>query len=248
MDLSGFAPRFRKVPTVLTKTALLTIDDSASIHMGERVDFLASKGVPAVWFCRGDYLAERPEPAIQALKNGSILGNHSWDHAFFSQLSLTEAFDQVDRTDRLIEELQLRAGVVRKVKAFRFPFEPQIGSPEHANALQKGLLERGFVPLQVEGVVSAAFLSQSESGNLSWFWTYDTEDWSLVGPDSPEAPQRLEAVLARMDKDDPEAACGLNRPGTEIVVMHDHGHTGAQWQKVVEGLLSKGLRFTLPLC
>ena len=229
------------------KNAVLTIDDSPSIHMGERIEFLASKGVPAVWFCRGDYLEQRPEFAIQAIRAGHVLGNHSYDHSYFSKLSLEQASEQIDRTDRILDDLHAKAGVPRKLKCFRFPYEAQIGTPEHHAALQAGLKERGFVQMNVEGVASKAFQAHLERGDVSWFWTYDTEDWKLVEPGSPQASERMDAILWRMDRDEPEADCGLNRPGTEIVVMHDHGHTGAQWQKVVEGLLAKGLRFSLPM-
>lgn len=231
---------------MLVKNAVLTIDDSPSIHMGERVAFLRSKGIPAVWFCRGDYLELRPEPAIQALRDGSVLGNHSYDHAYFSKLSLDDAFEQIDRTDKLIEDIHAKAGVARKVKCFRFPYEAKVGSPEHHAALQAGLRERGFVPLEIDGVASASFLAQRAANDVSWFWTYDTEDWKLVDPDHPEARGRMVAALERMDRDEPEADCGLNRLGTEIVVLHDHGHTGSQWPSIVDGLLAKGLRFTMP--
>lgn len=230
----------------LRKPAILTIDDSPSIHMAERVAFLASRGIPAVWFCRGDHLEQRPEPAIQALREGSILGNHSFDHAHFSKLSLPEAFGQIDRTDRIIEDIHRRAGVPRRIKCFRFPYEAKVGTPEHHAALQDGLRERGFVGLDPEGVESPAFQAQRATGDVSWFWTYDTEDWKLVSPESPDAEDRMEALLWRMGRDEPSEECGLNRPGTEVVVMHDHGHTGPQWQAVVQALLHKGLSFALP--
>lgn len=232
---------------MLTKNAVLTIDDSPSILMEERIAFLESKGIQAVWFCRGDYLEQRPESAIQALRAGQILGNHSYDHSYFSKLSLEQAFDQIDRTDRILEEIHAKAGIPRELRCFRFPYEARIGTTEHHAALQAGLKARGFVQVKVDGVVSRAFLSHIESGDASWFWTYDTEDWKLLAPGAPEEKERMEAVLRRMDRDEPESDCGLNRPGTEIVVMHDHGHTGSQWQKVVDGLLAKGLRFSLPM-
>ncbi len=228
------------------KTAILTIDDSPSIHMGERIAFLDSKGIRVVWFCRGDYLEERPDFAVQAIRAGHVLGNHSYDHAYFSKLSLEQAFEQIDRTDRILESLHAKAGTPRRIKCFRFPYEAKLGSPEHHAALQAGLRQRGFVPLDVDGVVSASFLAQRATKDASWFWTYDTEDWKLAAPDSPEAKERMDSVLWRMDRDEPDADCGLNRPGTEIVVMHDHGHTAGQWSSVIDGLLAKGLRFTLP--
>jgi len=231
---------------MLSKIAVLTIDDSPSIHMAGRVAFLASKNIPAVWFCRGDYLEERPESAMQALLNGSILGNHSYDHSYFSRLSLTDAFEQIDRTEALIDEVHVKAGVARKIKCFRFPYEAKVGTPEHHADLQSGLRERGFVPLGMDGVVSQAFLDHASRGESSWYWTYDAEDWKLVAPDDPDAGERLAAALERMDRDEPAADCGLNRHGTEIVILHDHDRAAGQWEVLVERLLSKGLRFTLP--
>ena len=59
------------------KIAYLIIDDGPSKDMKKKVDFLVSKKIPAIWFCRGDYLEKRPEAAVYAIKKGHIIGNHS---------------------------------------------------------------------------------------------------------------------------------------------------------------------------
>ena len=101
------------------KTAYLTIDDAPSPKMGEKVDYLLRKGIPAVWFCEGRYLEQRPEAAMDAIRNGFILGNHAYDHPRFSGLKLDECFDQIRRTDGLIESLYCRCGVKRPARWFR---------------------------------------------------------------------------------------------------------------------------------
>lgn len=227
----------------MPKTAYLTIDDSPSLHMSERIRFLSDRGIQAIWFCRGDYLEERPEMAIQALRAGQILGNHSWDHAYFSKLTLEQAADQIDRTDAILEKLHEEAGVPRKLKAFRFPYEDRIGTPEHHGALQAMLRERGFLLPALSGVLDERFLQHVTENDTSLFWTYDSEDWTLPAPDAPEAEAKLQAVFARMDRDDPAAGCGLRAPGAEVVVLHDHSHTGSLWPRVVQGLLDRGLEF-----
>ncbi|HNY31435.1 MAG TPA: polysaccharide deacetylase family protein [Fibrobacteria bacterium] len=227
----------------MPKPAHLTIDDSASAYMEERVLELAKRGIQAVWFCRGDHLSERPQAAIQALHAGQILGNHSWDHPRFSTLTLEQARDQIDRTDALLDSLHRKAGVPRKVKLFRFPYEDRIGSPEHHEALQELLRSRGFVLPRIDGVESEPYLRHVAENDVSMFWTYDTEDWTLPSPVDAEAGRKLTKVLERMDRDDPMAGCGLAKPGREVVIMHDHDHTAGLWQVVLQGLLSQGLQF-----
>lgn len=225
------------------KTAYLTIDDSPSLSMIDRVAFLDSRGIHAIWFCRGDYLAERPEAAIRALRSGHILGNHSWGHPYFSKLSLDQAAFEIDRTDELVDELHRQAGVDRRLKVFRFPYEDRIGSDEHHAKLQGLLKSRGFVLPKIPRVQDSRMLRHIQEEDTSLFWTFDSEDWTLQAPGTVEADDRLAKVLARMDRNEPEAGCGLKAPGTEVIVMHDHSHTGAQWQTVVQGFLDRGLVF-----
>lgn len=228
----------------MPKPAYLTIDDSPSVHMPERIRFLAERGIRALWFCRGDYLEARPEAAILALRSGQILGNHSYDHAYFSKLTLAQAADQIDRTDAILDRLHVEAGVPRTLKVFRFPYEDRIGAPEHHAALQTMLRERGFALPTLEGVLDPRFLQHLVENDASLFWTYDAEDWTLPAPDAPEAEAKLQAVCARMDRDDPKAGCDLRGPGAEVVVLHDHSHTGSLWPRVVQGLLDRGLEFS----
>ena len=227
----------------MPKTAYLTIDDSPSLHMAERVQFLSEHKIQAIWFCRGDYLDLRPEVAIQALRAGQLLGNHSFDHAYFSKLTLEEAIDQIDRTEAILERLHIEAGVPRKLKVFRFPYEDRIGTPEHHAALQEMLRGRGFALPVLVGVGDPRFLRHVTENDTSLFWTYDSEDWSLPAPDAPDAEAKLQAVFARMDRDEQKAGCGLHAQGTEVVVLHDHSHTGSLWPRVVQGLLDRGLEF-----
>ena len=49
------------------RQAYLTIDDSPSTRMDDMVDALSARGVPAIFFCRGDYLALRLESASRAI-------------------------------------------------------------------------------------------------------------------------------------------------------------------------------------
>lgn len=222
----------------MTRQVLLTIDDSPSPLMGQRLDYLRPLGVPILWFCRGDNLAERPEIAIQALRDGHTLGNHSWDHPMFSALTLEEAADQIDRTERALEEIHRRAGVPRRTRCFRFPYETTIGTPEHHQALQDLLRSRGFQAPDLPALTDAGFRERVERGDLSWSWTYDLEDWTLRSSDSPDAAEVLEQVLSRLTTEIP-----LRTEPLDVFVGHDHAHTMGQWEAVLLRLLDLGCEF-----
>ena len=61
-----------------TKKAYLTINDSPSPHIKQKVDFLLSKGIPAIFFCEGRKIEEHSNTVIYAIKNDFIIGNHSY--------------------------------------------------------------------------------------------------------------------------------------------------------------------------
>jgi len=99
------------VVVVVRKIAYLTIDDAPSEDMKEKVDFLVSKGIPAIWFCLGDFLEKGSEHAIHAIEKGFIIGNHSYGHPYFSDLPLKQCFEEIQKTDRIIDEIYRKAGV-----------------------------------------------------------------------------------------------------------------------------------------
>lgn len=103
------------------KFAYLTIDDSPSPHTDSLTDFLVERGVPAVLFCVGERIEENPAPILRAIEKGMVIGNHSFNHQRFSQLTFEECTAQITRTEVLIDSAYARAGVERFVKYFRFP-------------------------------------------------------------------------------------------------------------------------------
>lgn len=234
----SIVPYLAKAIPSMKRQVLLTIDDSPSPLMAMRLDYLRPLGVPILWFCRGDNLAERPETAIQALRDGHTLGNHSWDHAMFSKLSLEEAADQIDRTETALEDIHRRAGVPRRLRCFRFPYETTIGTPDHHEALQDLLRRRGFEAPNLPAIQDAGFRQRVARGDLSWSWTYDLEDWTLRSSDSPEAAAVLEKVLTRLTTEIPARTEPL-----DVFVGHDHAHTVGQWEAVLLRLLDLGCEF-----
>lgn len=103
------------------RQAYLTIDDSPSARMDDMVDALSARGVPAIFFCRGDYLALRLESASRAIRKGFIIANHAYNHRRASQISFDEMTQEIADTQTLIDQAYASAGVGNYSRHFRFP-------------------------------------------------------------------------------------------------------------------------------
>lgn len=101
--------------------AYLTIDDSPSTRMDDMVDMFEKKGIPALFFCRGDRLQEYTGPAIRAAERGLVLGNHAYSHMRFSDLSVDDMIAEIEQTENLIDQIYAIANVDKPGQYFRFP-------------------------------------------------------------------------------------------------------------------------------
>ncbi len=63
------------------KQIALTYDDGPSTYTAGFVDELDKLGVPATFFVVGQLVSARASLARQMLRNGSMIANHSWNHA-----------------------------------------------------------------------------------------------------------------------------------------------------------------------
>lgn len=232
------------------RVAYLTIDDAPSPLMPEKLAYLSARGIPAVLFCQGDHLEKRPGFAREALREGFLLGNHSYDHPRFSTIELEECFEQIRRTDAIIQSLYRSAGAEWSARCFRFPYgDKGDASPAGGkkNAIQDFLRKSGYAPAPSAGITYRYYHDRGLDKDIDWYWTYDSMDWSLNLPEPSFGIDSVEKVLARMDDDDPEGGRGLSS-GTslEIVLVHDHEQTSKFFPRIIERLLEKGLSFELP--
>jgi peptidoglycan/xylan/chitin deacetylase (PgdA/CDA1 family) len=249
----------------MQKTAYLTIDDAPSKDMKKKVDFLASKGIPAVWFCVGSNLRKRRAYAIRAIETGSILGNHSYSHRRFSTLSLSECFEEIRKTDEIIDEIYNETSARRPAKFFRFPYGDR-GDFEHLGFQRSGFQEKrrsegaarkegiqgflkglGYTQPRFEKVTYAYYRKSRLSGDVDWLLTYDVMEWATFGDNDVFGIRTLEDIFHRMADDFPEGSRGLNYAGSEdIIVIHDHDQTTRMFRPIVERLAAKGVVFKLP--
>lgn len=101
--------------------AYLTIDDSPSMRMDDLVDAFAQRAVPALFFCRGDYLEKNPIAAVRAVERGFVLGNHGFSHVRAADAPYEKIIAEIEKTERLIDNIYNTAGMDKPGQYFRFP-------------------------------------------------------------------------------------------------------------------------------
>ena len=201
----------------------LVIDDGPTDSTPELLSLLEHNGQRAVLFINGFRVEGREAILVDAVQRGFALGNHSYEHPRFSEISIEEARQSIERTDRIIERIYARAGVPRPGNWFRFPFLDTGG--EHMSELQNLLRELNYdKPDSI-----ATHMTAEERTRRDWPTTLCTRDWEF--PSDSVIRTRL----------------GQARPG-DVVEIHDCVETASRYSAlVVEELSNLSLRATVPL-
>jgi peptidoglycan/xylan/chitin deacetylase (PgdA/CDA1 family) len=85
------------------KAIYLTFDDGPNPHYTPRLlDLLAAHGACASFFLIGAHVECYPDMVERMVAEGHRLGNHSYRHPYFGQLSLAEQLKEIDDTDCLL--------------------------------------------------------------------------------------------------------------------------------------------------
>ncbi len=99
----------------------LTIDDSPSPFSKDLGQFLLERNVPALFFCRGDTLEKYEEGAVALAEMDFVLGNHAYSHTRFSEMSYEACIAEIEKTEKMIEDVYKQVGKTQSVKTLRFP-------------------------------------------------------------------------------------------------------------------------------
>ncbi len=232
------------------KTVYLTIDDAPSQQTAARVAMLGELQIPAVFFCTGSQLSASPEPALEAIGRGFVIGNHAWSHPHFSQLTLAQAEAEISSTDRLIDRLYAEAGRDRDHRWFRFPFGDQgddfagdAAPPAvraHRVELQALLRALGYGTPPFTDVTHPWFWPRG--ADADWYWSFDTMDWAIS-----QNELSVQDAVARLHLHDPAQQLALgDSSSSDVIVLHDHDHSAHAFESLIEALASMPLRFALP--
>jgi len=100
------------------KVVALTFDDGPNPpYTDQIVEYLYSQHVKATFFVVGLAVQAHPDSIRREVKDGDVVGNHSWDHAHLVLLSRAHVLRELTTTE---EEIQRVAGV--RTTLFRPPF------------------------------------------------------------------------------------------------------------------------------
>lgn len=106
----------------MSKKAYLTIDDGPSGKFEALVDFLHEREIPAVFFNRGDAMEANPDAVRYGIEKGYIMANHAYSHRRASKLPLDKVYEEITRTEHLLDEIYASIGQERPGPYFRFPY------------------------------------------------------------------------------------------------------------------------------
>ncbi len=225
--------------------ALLTIDDYPSKNTPAIVDYLNEKGIKIIFFAVGKYIQEYPENAIYGLQHGMIVGNHSFSHPHFSELSLEECIKEIEENERILNDLYQKAGVERKYRPFRFPYGDKGGS--NKEALQKYLADHGFDKVSDLRIQYPFWKAQGLDKDIDTLWTYDFEEYSI----RPGSGFTKEDCWNKIKDPHPPYGAALIEEGCQhILLTHAHDETDelypGYYREFVDFMLERGMEFVEP--
>lgn len=226
-------------------TALLTIDDFSSKNTPAIVDYLKEKGIKIIFFAEGRKVEQYYEEAKYALKNGVIVGNHSYSHPAFSSLTVEEAIAEIEKCEEILDKLYADCGVERVWRPFRFPYGDKGGA--NKAAIQKYLKEKGFHKVDDTKLDYPWWKDFGLDKDIDTFWSFDFAEYMI----RPGSDFTKESVWERMhDKNPKSGAVLFEENNHHIILLHAHDETEEMlpeyYKQFIEHLLENGLVFDEP--
>lgn len=225
--------------------AILTIDDIASANTPAMVDYLCDRGIPAIMFAIGQNVEKYYDEAIYTLKKGVIVGNHSYSHPCFNDLSFEQAVEEIQKTEEILDKLYSDAGVERCFRPFRFPYGIKGG--DNYEALQNYLKEQGFHKLVDTQIAYPWYAENRLNQDIDTFWTFDFGEYQI----RPGSDFTKESVFARIHDEHPPTGDVLLKEGNHhIILIHAHDETEEMLPKYyklfLDYVLERGVVFEEP--
>jgi len=230
------------------KKIYLTVDDGPSCFMKEKIEFLCKKEIPALWYCRGEYIDNSTIfHLVHAIKNNFIIANHSFSHPYFSTITLDQAKREILRTEQLIEKAHFLSGVPQQYKLFRFPFLDKGGKHEHA--LQEFLKQEGFQQALFENITYKYYNDANLEKGIDAPWTFDACEYALFSKKSMHKYGlfTVDDFIKRLHINSPEKGFGLlYKDSNDIVLLHDFNQTHLLFEPIMDCLRKLPVEFALP--
>ncbi|HBN57117.1 MAG TPA: peptidoglycan-N-acetylglucosamine deacetylase, partial [Lachnospiraceae bacterium] len=89
-----------------TKKIALTFDDGPHpVYTEEMLNLLEEMEVPATFFLLGQNVENQGELVKEIADKGHLIGNHTYHHVQITTLTTEQAYEEINKTSDLIEEL-----------------------------------------------------------------------------------------------------------------------------------------------
>lgn len=225
--------------------ALLTIDDFSSINTPAIVDYLKEKGIKVIFFAQGDKVERFYEEAKYALKNGMIVGNHSYTHPHFSEISLEEGIAEIEKCEQVLDKLYKDCGIKRSYRPFRFPYGDKGG--ENRDGLQEYLKQQGFDKVDDTQITYDWWRKFGLETTIDTFWTFDFAEYQI----REGSGFTKEDVWKRMHDANPkEGSVLFAEDSRHILLLHAHDETEElvpeYYKLFIDHCLEQGMVFEEP--
>lgn len=225
--------------------ALLTIDDVSSENTPAIVDYLCSRNIKPIMFMVGQWAEDHPDELYYALKHGMIIGNHSYTHPHFSEISIEECINEIEKNEEVLDRFYSRAGVERIYRPFRFPYGDKGG--DNKELIQKYLSDKGFDKVRDTGLGYSWWQEQGLDKDIDTFWTFDFAEYNI----RPGSGFVLDDVMKRIyDPAPKDGAQLLKENSNHILLLHAHDETETMvpeyYKIIIEELLKNGVEFVEP--
>lgn len=224
--------------------AYLTIDDIASNNTKAIVDYLSDRGIQAVLFVWGERVESNYNAALYALKKGMILGNHSYTHPFFSELSLEEGIADIKKCEAILDKLYKDAGLERRYRLFRFPYDDKGG--ENKESYQQFFREHGFSKLDDRNIVDEYWTKYDFYNDIDTFWSFDFEEYNIRSG----SEFTKDNVLSNIDEFFNRAEQDVGKDFWHIFIIHAHDETEElvpeYYKTFIDEVISRGVHFEIP--
>ncbi len=225
--------------------ALLTMDDFSVKCTPAIVDYLEEKNIPVILFAWGQNVEQYHDEALYAVKKGILIGNHSYTHPHFSEISFDEGVKEIEKCESVLDELYKEAGVKREYRPFRFPYGDKGG--ENKELFQKYLAEHGFDKVDDTNISYPWWKENGLDRDIDTFWTYDFAEYNI----RPDSGFTMDDVFNKMHDMNPAYGAALFAPDSyHILLFHSHDETEEMvpgyYKLVLDECLAKEVEFVAP--
>lgn len=227
--------------------AYLTIDDSPSPDTQKLVDYLVEKDIPAILFIRGQLTEQNPAAIEYAIKNGILIGNHSYAHISAGDMEPQDWCDDLEQCEHLIDAAYARCGIERPVKCYRFPYidrgdgvkieqidSSHVVENNKTSVLQQYLLDEGFCqPFKNTP-------HDYPSGAADCLYTYTARDWMLNDKHRGKHDIKTrEDLMTRVAQEETLR----NEEHTHVLLLHDQPGMVDDAIALIEYFIGQGFEF-----